>query len=151
MASDAAPSFSSTPEARFRQTWQAFEQDWTVAEASLRNLYHPDVQFTDPLVNLRGRDRFIRLNGFMHRGARSIESRLHKLVQDKDTLFASWTLVIRPKIGPTLNIEGCSYARWSNEQIVEQRDYWDVVGSLAASIPGLAQAGRLVRERFLAA
>jgi limonene-1,2-epoxide hydrolase len=53
------------------------------------------------------------------------------------SLFLTWTMEYRAKVGPMLVFEGVTHFRIRGGLIVEHRDYWDLLSSVVATVPGL--------------
>ena len=104
---------------------------------ALAALYADEVSFQDPIQQLQGRAAFIEMNRKALAGARLYRLMIDELVETPDNLFASWRMVYQPKLGPKFTISGTTHARLRDGLIVEQRDYWDLLGSLVGNLPGV--------------
>ena len=69
--------------------------------------------------------------------ARRLSFRVHEALGRNGSLFLAWTMDYEPRTGPTIVFEGATHARVGAGLIVEQRDYWDLLSSVAASVPVL--------------
>lgn len=106
--------------------------------ARLAALYHERVRFRDPLTTLEGRERLIAAMRRHHGGMRSLRTEvLASSVTERD-LFVAWRFAVELRLGPTLTFDGVSRFRLEGGQIVEQRDYFDLLGSLMDSAPLVA-------------
>ena len=115
---------------------------------TLAPFYAPDVVFTDPMQTLRGLDPFLEMNRRYLRRARAFEMRFLDVVEDHDLLLATWTMTFALRGGPTMVVEGATRLRFHDGRVVEHRDYWDLLGSLAAMVPGLGRVYRAVVSRL---
>lgn len=131
---------------RLARIYRSFEHDAEAAIAELGALCHPGIEFHDPLQDLRGREAFLAMNRRIVGRARRVSFVVHDLAVGEDTLFLSWTMTYEPRRGPTIAFVGATCFRVRDGLVVEQRDYWDLLSSLAGSVPGL----RYLYERFAA-
>lgn len=113
-----------------------------------KTLYHPDIVFRDPIQTTRGLDDFLAANRRLVDAMRSIRFTLHDAFEDEDRAFATWTFNMHPKRGLRFAVHGASHMRFRDEKIVWHRDYWDLWGSFADSIPGVAGVYRNIIRRF---
>ena len=105
--------------------------------ARLAELYHRDVVFRDPLQTLRGRDAFLAMNRRIMRRARRLSFDVKDAVGSQGSAFLTWAMRYEPRRGPTITFEGSTHARVRDGLVTEQRDYWDLLSSLAESLPVL--------------
>ena len=120
---------------QLRLVFLSFESDGCAALAQLATLYDRDVVFRDPLQTLRGRDAFLAMNRRILTRARRLSFHVHDALGKNGSVFLAWTMDYEPRTGPTIAFEGASHARVRAGLIVEQRDYWDLLSSVAASVP----------------
>jgi hypothetical protein len=120
---------------RLRDVYVSFEREGEGALTQLADLYDRDVVFHDPLQTLNGREAFVAMNRRVMTRARHLSFDVKEVLGGGDSLFLSWTMTYEPHWGPTLVFEGATQARVRGGVIVAQRDYWDLLSSLAQSIP----------------
>jgi len=120
-----------------RDVLSGFERDGDGTLARLAELYHRDVVFRDPLQTLRGRDAFLAMNRRIMRRARRLSFDVKDAVGSQGSAFLTWAMRYEPRRGPTITFEGSTHARVRDGLVTEQRDYWDLLSSLAESLPVL--------------
>jgi ketosteroid isomerase-like protein len=120
---------------RLRDVYVSFDRDAEGALARLVDLYDRDVVFRDPLQTLTGREAVVAMNRRVIARARQLSFDVSDSLGRGDTFFLAWTMKYAPRRGPTFAFEGASHARVRGGVIVEQRDYWDLLSSLAERIP----------------
>jgi hypothetical protein len=127
----------STPDLaqRLQVILTSFDRDGERAIARLGELYDRDVVFRDPLQTLRGRDAFLAMNRRISRRAARLSFDVKDATGGADSLYLTWTMTYQPHRGPTVVFEGATHARVGRGLITEQRDYWDLLSSIARSIP----------------
>jgi ketosteroid isomerase-like protein len=118
-----------------RDIFDAFERDGEGALARLEALYDREVVFRDPLQTLTGRDAFMAMNRRIMKRARRLSFEVKDAIGGEGSLFVVWTMTYEPHRGPRIVFEGSSHARVQGGVITEQRDYWDLLSSVAASLP----------------
>lgn len=120
---------------RLRDVYLSFNGDGERALAELAELYDRDVVFRDPLQTLNGREAFVAMNRRVMTRARRLSFNVKDAFGRGDSLFLAWTMTYEPHRGPTIVFEGATHARVRGGVIVEQRDYWDMLSSVAQSLP----------------
>lgn len=118
-----------------RDHYASFERDGDRAITRLAELYAEDIVFRDPLQTLRGRDAFVAMNRRILARARRLSFQVTSAAGAGGSVFLAWTMLYEPRMGPTIVFEGATHARTRAGLIVEQRDYWDLLSSVAASLP----------------
>jgi len=118
-----------------RDIYASFECEGDAAIARLAELYHDDVVFRDPLQTLRGRDAFVAMNRRILARAQRLSFEVASLAAGGGSVFLAWTMHYQPRVGPVIVFEGATHARTRAGLIVEHRDYWDLLSSLAQSLP----------------
>jgi hypothetical protein len=127
---------------RYREMIEALSREREGALPLLRDLYHEQVQFTDPMQSLVGIELFVEANRRLLKRAKSISVNLGAVTEQDGHLFAVWTMTFEPPVGPVLTVEGVTHATVRDGLIVYQRDYWDLLSSAAAALPGLGMIYR---------
>jgi hypothetical protein len=120
---------------RLRDIYVSFALDAEGSLTRLAELYDRDVVFRDPLQTLNGREAFVAMNRRVMARARHLSFDVMDPLGGGDSLFLAWTMTYEARRGPRLVFEGATHARVRRGVIVEQRDYWDLLSSLARSIP----------------
>lgn len=105
-------------------------------------LYDEEVVFRDPLQRLEGREAFVEMNRRFVRHSRVLKIALHQSVASGNDLFLTWTMDYARKRGPTVSLEGVTHLRLKNSRIAYHRDYWDLLSTVLAIIPGLGRVYR---------
>lgn len=116
--------------------YQQFSHQGAAGLDALEALYDPYVVFRDPLRTLHGRDALLDLHRRLAKRFASVRVGITTMALCENTLFVAWTMTLLPRRSPLpLVIEGASQAQVRDGKIVYQRDYWDVMGSVAHSLP----------------
>ena len=118
----------------------SFDREGYAALAELAALYDRDMVFGDPLQTLHGREAFLAMNRRILRRARRVSFEIHDALGKNGSVFLTWTMHYVPRRGPAIRFEGATHARVRLGLIVEQRDYWDLLSSVAGSVPLVGRA-----------
>ncbi len=103
--------------------------------ADLDAIYAPNIRFIDPFNDVTGKDRFLRINENLFKRLKEMRFEDLELVGGEPHFMLSWNTVIVGRLGLTITASGVSEFRSENGLIVVHRDHWDVVSSMAGSIP----------------
>lgn len=120
---------------KLTDVYASFDRDAERALAQLAQLYAKDVVFRDPLQTLNGREAFLAMNRRVVTRARRVRFEVTDKSAGADSLFLAWRMTYEPHRGPSIVFEGATHARVEGSRIIEQRDYWDLLSSVAHSIP----------------
>jgi limonene-1,2-epoxide hydrolase len=120
---------------KLRDVYAAFEKDGDAALERLAPLYAAEMVFRDPLQTLHGRDAFMAMNRRIMGRAARLSFEVTDAVGARGAIFLAWTMVFEPRRGPRVVFAGATHLRQVNGLITEQRDYWDLLSSFAASVP----------------
>ena len=67
---------------------------------------------------------------------------------DESAASIEWVMRGKPKLGPTVEVEGMSRVRALDGKVVDHRDYWDLSELSASAIPGGEDVRRLLLRPF---
>jgi len=127
---------------RYVDALEALARDGEAALPLLRELYHEQMQFEDPIQSVVGIEAFMEANRRLVRRARSISLNFGTVAVQDGHLFAVWTMTFEPRMGPVMVFEGASHATFRDGRIAYQRDYWDLLSSTAGAVPGISMVYR---------
>ena len=120
---------------RLRDVLGSFERDREAALPRLAELYDPEVLFRDPLQTLHGREAFLAMNRRIMARSRHLSFDVSDAIGGDGSLFLTWTMAYEPRRGPRIVFEGATHARVRDGVVTEHRDYWDLLSSVAQSLP----------------
>lgn len=119
---------------------------------SLAAIYHPDVQFIDPVHEIHGLASLEQY--FAHAYARLSSCHfvpLQQAVQGNQG-FLSWTMTLsHPAIaaGKNIEVQGCTALQWhSDGRIIYHRDYYDLTDMVYRHIPLLGWLTTKVKQKM---
>ena len=115
----------------------------------LRALYADDLRFRDPIQELQGIDAFIDMNGRLLGRMQTLAWDIHGAIGDDAYAIVEWTMRGKPKLGPSIAVDGATRVRARGGRIIDHRDYWDL-SELAASSVSFGERMRRTLLRPLA-
>jgi ketosteroid isomerase-like protein len=118
------------------------------ALATIPELYAEDMTFRDPIQEVHGRDAFVEVTRRLIDRARTLEVDVHDCAHSDDTLFIAWTMQVALPVGPRVTFEGVSRLGLDDGRIKSQRDYFDLLGSMLGTVPGLRTVYRTILRRL---
>jgi hypothetical protein len=134
---------------RLASIFREFASSPEQALAEIEALYHPAVAFRDPIQSFEGRDAFVEMNLKLARTMRELSFEVHDVGAGSRAVFLAWTMRARPRRGPRLVIEGVTHATVVDGLVVQHVDHWDLLGTLADTLPGAGPAYRKVVHALL--
>jgi limonene-1,2-epoxide hydrolase len=135
-------------EARLRAAFQVANERQGAGLDDFFRLYHDDVYFEDPMQRAHGKEAFTRAMRRMYRNLRDVEIQFQTFSGSDTQAHATWTMRFRPKLGPTIVVEGASLFQLRDGLILVHRDYWDLLSSLMETSPLTALVYRAITRRL---
>ena len=118
---------------KVRETLELVSQQGLAALDQLEALYHPNLQFQDPVQKLHDRAAYMKSVRRIFERAKSARFLISEADDVGDKIYLVFTIEVEPKLGATLRFEGAAHLRVEGGLIGYQRDYWDSLSSLAAT------------------
>lgn len=121
--------------------------------APLKDFYHPDVIFKDPLVTINGLDELTEYYKDMYKSVKNISFHFHNTLINEFEVVLIWKMTFqaaRLNSGNPIEVEGTSFLIFDKEteKVIYHRDYFDVAAMVYDYIPGVAFLLRRVRNRL---
>lgn len=117
---------------------------------SLIEIYHPDVQFIDPMHQLNGRDELLAYFDKLYTQILSCRFVIEHVIECDNEAAVYWTMTFchaqLNKKAP-ITIQGHSHLKASEEQVIYHRDYLDVGAMLYEHIPLVGKLIRSIKHR----
>lgn len=118
----------------------------------LYKVYTDDVEFTDPLHHIEGREALERYFQNLYDNVTSCHFVFHERLQQGESSFVTWTLhLVHPRLdgGRDIEVEGCSYLRFAPDgRVARHRDYFDAGALLYERLPLLGGVIRRVKRQL---
>ncbi len=119
--------------------------------ALIDDFYHESIEFTDPLVELKGRQALHDYYSNLYKNVRSIRFEFPSHVVDADTVFSPWDMHLAVKGlngGREFSVAGGSHFRFSEGQAIYHRDYFDMGAFIYERVPVLKQIIGFVKGKL---
>ena len=118
--------------------------------ALLTSIYHPDIQFIDPLHEINGLDQLKAYFANLYQNINSIEFEIHQRFEVNNHLILYWQMTFsHPKLksGKSIIVEGNSQIEFHNGLVTFHRDYFDTNAMLFEHIPLIGSLIRYIKSR----
>ncbi len=132
--------------ARLADALRALSAERPESIEALRALYDPSVVFRDPIQTIHGVDGFLAMNRRLLARARAIAFDVTAAGGGPEEAFLTWTMTARPRVGPSVAVDGATHVRTRAGLVAYHRDYWDMGELFASAVPGGAAVLRLLRK-----
>jgi limonene-1,2-epoxide hydrolase len=100
--------------------------------------YSDDMIFEDSIQRIEGKPEFIALCNRLSNRCEQLHMDISSIVMDSRTVFFQWKMVMMFKKWPSTPLYGCTKLTFGEDnRIIEQRDYFDLWGTILNGIPYL--------------
>lgn len=117
----------------------------------LNEVYHPDVVFEDSAHRLEGRRALCDYFQALYANVTQCEFIIHEQQQVGDSGFITWTMELQHpnlKRGKPIRVNGASHLKFSQQQVVYHRDYFDLGEMVYENLPLLGAVIKIVKQRL---
>jgi ethanolamine utilization protein EutA (predicted chaperonin) len=118
--------------------------------ASLATIYHPEVEFVDPMHQLKG---LVALEGYfqqLYQNVISCDFVIEQRLESQNQAAIYWTMTLRHSAlagGASIKVEGHSQLQMVDDLIIYHRDYFDLGAMLYEQIPLLGRVIKYIKQR----
>ncbi|KAF7785860.1 hypothetical protein PRUB_a0257 [Pseudoalteromonas rubra] len=116
----------------------------------LAEIYHPDIQFSDPLHGINGLTNLSTYFSDMYSNVISCQFDIHHNLSQGDQAALYWTMRYRHNRlgkGQEIFVEGHSYLKVQDGKVIMHRDYFDAGSLLYEHIPLMGMGIRWLKAR----
>lgn len=117
---------------------------------SLITVYHPEVEFIDPLHHVSGRDELMAYFDQLYTQIIGCQFVVEHVIASENEAAIYWTMTFSHSQlngKAPVSVQGHSHLKASQEQIIYHRDYLDVGAMLYEHIPILGKVIRGIKRR----
>ena len=127
---------------RIRDLWvQTYNREGKPDWSHLFPYYHEDIVFEDSIQRIKGKSEFIALCNRLSERCKQLNMDILSIVMDAHDVFFQWKMVMTFKKFPSTPLYGCTKLTIGEDnRIIEQRDYFDLWGTILNGIPLLRNA-----------
>ncbi|WP_158969804.1 nuclear transport factor 2 family protein [Paraglaciecola sp. L3A3] len=126
----------------FIQVYQRLNKDNLY---QLKDIYHGDIQFIDPLHTVHGMQQLEQYFSHLYANVESIEFTIEECFESNDRGFLYWTMTYRHTSlngGKPISVKGHSRLKFQQQLVIFHQDYLDTNAMLFEHIPVI---GRLIK------
>jgi hypothetical protein len=114
---------------------------------SLADIYHQQVSFQDPVVQLEGLDQLNHYFSHLYENIEHSEFLIREQTDIEQGAYISWTMHCKnSRLKQPLVVDGISHLQYQQGKIMAHRDYFDVGQMVYEQIPLLGSVIRHVKQ-----
>jgi limonene-1,2-epoxide hydrolase len=127
---------------RIRDLWsQTYNRDGKPDWSHILPYYHEDIVFEDSIQKIEGIAEFTAMCDRLAQRCEKLNMDILSIIMDSRQVFFQWKMVMMFKKFPSTPLYGCSRLTLGDDnRIIEQRDYFDLWGTILNGIPALRSA-----------
>lgn len=116
----------------------------------LREVYHKDINFIDPMHEINGYDDLMTYFESLYTNLISCEFSINEVIEGTNTAAVYWQMTYaHPKLnsGEVVKVTGHSHLKAADEKIIYHRDYLDIGAMLYEHIPLVGKVVKAIKKR----
>jgi limonene-1,2-epoxide hydrolase len=127
---------------RIQEVWSlTYNRDGKPDWSHIFPYYSDDIIFEDSIQRIEGKPEFMALCNRLSDRCEQLHMDISSIVMDSRTVFFQWKIVMQFKKWPSTPLYGCTKLTIGEDyRIVEQRDYFDLWGTILNGIPLLQKS-----------
>jgi limonene-1,2-epoxide hydrolase len=127
---------------RIQELWsQTYNRDGKPDWSHLFPYYHDEIVFEDIIQRVEGKSEFMAMCNRLSGRCEQISMNILSIAMDRPDVFFQWKMVMMFKKFPSNTLYGCTKLTiGDNNQIIYQRDYFDIWGTILNGIPPLRKS-----------
>ena len=111
--------------------------------------YHDDIVFQDSIQRIEGKAEFVKMCGRLTKRCKELKMDIKSIAQNGNIIMMDWEMTMIFRRSPSTPIFGSTKLTTDeNNQIINQRDYYDLWGDIYNGIPGFRRLYRWFMRRF---
>lgn len=131
----------------FIRIYQALNQDRI---KNLEQIYHPDIQFSDPLHQINGIEPLKLYLSQMYQNTLSCDFKIISKQLIGNEAYLSWLMTYRHKkigSGKAIEVNGVSHLKFEQAKVIHHRDYFDLSQMLFDHLPVIGRLTRYIKKK----
>ena len=105
--------------------------------------YHENIVFQDSIQKIEGKEEFVKMCSRLTRRCKELKMNIRSITQNDNIIMMDWEMIMIFRRSPSTPIYGCTKLTIDeNNQIIKQRDYYDLWGDIYNGIPGFRRLYR---------
>lgn len=113
--------------------------------------YHEDIEFSDPVEKIKGRQGIKDYYNNMYKNVKEIKFAFSEFVSQGDTVVGVWVMTLKTDSlngGEPFSVDGTSVIRFKDGKAVYHRDYFDMGAFIYEKIPVVGWMVRKVKNKL---
>jgi limonene-1,2-epoxide hydrolase len=125
-----------------RELWaKTYNQEGKPDWSHIFPYYDEDIIFEDSIQRIEGKENFMAVCNRLADRCEQLSMDIQSIVMNANIVFFQWKMVMTFKKFPSTALYGCTKLVINDENlIVEQRDYFDIWGTILNGIPLLRKS-----------
>jgi limonene-1,2-epoxide hydrolase len=125
-----------------RELWaKTYNQEGKPDWSHIFPYYDEDIIFEDSIQRIEGKENFMAVCNRLADRCEQLSMDIQSIVMNTNIVFFQWKMVMTFKKFPSTALYGCTKLVINDENlIVEQRDYFDIWGTILNGIPLLRKS-----------
>ncbi len=134
----------------FRDLWsKTYNREGKPDWSHIFPYYHPDIIFQDSIQKIEGMEPFTAMCDRLTNRCEQLTMDILSLVIDNGVIFFEWKMVMVFRKFPSTPLYGCTrLSIGPDNRILQQRDYFDLWGTIFNGIPGLRRLYHKFMHRY---
>lgn len=117
---------------------------------TLLNVYHKDINFIDPIHELRGLGQLTDYFDGLYENILSCDFKIHNVLNSSDQASIFWTMTYRhTKLnkGSPIVVEGTSFIKGEGDKVIYHRDYLDLGAMIYEQLPIVGKVIQFIKAK----
>ena len=129
-------------EARIRELWsRTYNTDGKPDWSHLFPYYHENIVFEDSIQKVEGIAEFTAMCNRLANRCEQLNMRILSVAKNEREIFLQWEMTMMFKKFPSTALFGCTKLTIGDDnRIVQQRDYFDIWGTILNGIPAIRRS-----------
>ncbi|MCZ4336632.1 nuclear transport factor 2 family protein [Shewanella colwelliana] len=118
--------------------------------SSLEHIYHPKVEFLDPIHRVEGFEHLLAYFRQLYTQVSSCDFKIEEVIVADSQAAIYWTMTYRHKQlngGEAITVEGHSRLKARDNKVIYHRDYIDIGAMLYEHIPLIGGVIKMIKRR----
>ena len=105
--------------------------------------YSEDIVFQDSIQKIEGKDEFVKMCNRLTKRCKELRMDIASIAQNGNIIIMDWKMTMIFRRSPSTPIYGCTKLTLNeHNQIINQRDFYDLWGDIYNGIPGFRRLYR---------
>lgn len=118
--------------------------DWT----HMFPYYHEEVIFQDSIQKINGKEDFVKMCKRLSKRSKELNIEILSIAQNDNVILLDWEMIMIFRRSPNTPIYGSTKLIIENNQIIYQRDYYDLWGDIYNGIPVIRRVYRWFMKKI---